>query len=98
MKKVIENLPNNCKTISLISAFGVGESLKKGNIGIAVMNAWYLKDVYRAKNEQELILNNIKNKNIKKFIYRPKALSYGKTTLDSTSRKELAKEILSKVI
>ena len=57
------------------------------------MNSLYLKDVYRAKNVQEQLLNN-SNLNIEKFIYRPKALSYGKTNIDSTSRKDLAKKIL----
>ena len=33
----------------------------------------------------------------KKLLYRPKALSYGDTLLDSISRKDLADEILSKL-
>ena len=96
MSKILENLPESCKTITLISAFGVGKSLKKSNLGIEVMNAWYLKDAYRAKNEQEKILNGYKT-SAKKYIYRPKALSYGITQIDSTSRKELAETILNQI-
>lgn len=95
MNKILAQISDNCKSISLISAFGVGDSLKKGNLGISAMNAWYLKDVYRAKNEQEEILKRLDNKKINKLVYRPKALSYGETLLDSTSRKDLANEILS---
>lgn len=96
MEKFLDNLSEECKTITLISAFGVGDSIKKSNLGISVMNAWYLKDAYRAKNEQEKILNHYK-KNIKKYIKRPKALSYGKTQIESQSRKDLAKEVLDQL-
>ena len=96
MKKVLQDLPSSCNTISLVSAFGVGNSLKDSNAGIQIMNRWYLQDVYKAKNIQEEILN-LQSPNIKKFIYRPKALSYGKTNIDSVTRKELANEILSNI-
>lgn len=97
MNKILENLPEKCKTITLVSAYGVGKSLRKSNLGIEIMNAWYLKDAYRAKNEQEKILNEYKT-SAKKYIYRPKALSYGITQIDSLSRKELAKEILDNIL
>jgi hypothetical protein len=59
------------------------------------MNAWYLKDVYRAKNKQENLLNQFNSLNdVSIKIYRPKALSYGKTLLNSISRKKLAEIIL----
>ena len=45
------------------------------------MDSLYLKDVYRAKNYQESS-NNYKG-DVNKLIYRPKALSYGKTYFDS---------------
>ena len=97
MVKILQDLSPDCKSISLVSAYGVGDSLDKKNLGISIMNYWYLKDVYRAKNKQEEYLNNnfkhIKNK----FIYRPKALSYGETKLESISRKELAKNIINKL-
>lgn len=92
-KKFLDTLPKSCKSISLVSAFGVGNSLYEGNLGIQIMNNLYLKDVYRAKNEQEKLLENL-DLNIKKFIYRPKALSYGYTKLESIPRDKFAKKIL----
>ena len=59
------------------------------------MNNWYLKDAYRAKNEQEKIIQEYSskyNKNI--LILRPKALSYGINLYGIKSRKECAEEIL----
>ena len=94
LKKILVNISPKCKSISLVSAYGVGESLKKSNVGIEIMNSWYLKDAYKAKNEQEIFLKSF-NENIKKNIYRPKALSYGNTFLESTSRFDLASEILN---
>ena len=91
-KKFIDNLSCKCKSISLISAYGVGDSLNLYEPGITIMNAWYLKDVYRAKNSQENLLNQLNDVSIK--IYRPKALSYGKTILNSISRQKLAQIIL----
>lgn len=96
MCKLLMQLPKSCKSITLISAFGVGESIKESNLGITIMNNWYLKDAYRAKNEQEKILNNYKYPIIKK-IFRPKALSYGNTTLESISRQKLAQTILEEI-
>ena len=95
-KKLIDNLPNSCKTISLVSAYGVGDSINKANFGIVSMKNWYLKNVYSSKEEQENIIKNIK-KGIKKNIYRPKVLSYGKTIFDSTPREKLAKQILDEL-
>ena len=57
------------------------------------MNNLYLKDVYRAKNRQENLINNYQN-DIEKFIYRPKAFSYGITFINSTKREDFAKLIL----
>ena len=91
-KKFIDNLSTKCKSISLISAYGAGDSLNMYEPGISIMNAWYLKDVYRAKNNQENILNQLDDVSVK--IYRPKALSYGKTILNSISRQKLAQIIL----
>ena len=91
--KFLCHLPKECKTIHLVSAFGVGDSLNNANLGIKIMDKLYLKDVYRAKNKQEELLNNYDG-NVEKFIYRPKALSYGDTLLDSTKRQDFAKEIL----
>ena len=94
--KFLENLPESCKSISLISAYGVGNSLNGANLGIQAMEKIYLKDVYRVKNVQEdLIKNCIKVE--KKFIYRPKALSYGYTYFDSIPRSRVADKIFSKL-
>ena len=54
-------------------------------------------DVYRSKNVQEELVENMDSR-LKKYIYRPKALSFGKTILDSTPRKELAKSILETIL
>ena len=65
------------------------------------MNKWYLKDVYRSKNNQENILDldifKTKYPELKTTILRPKALSYGKTILASIPREQLAKDILDKI-
>ena len=97
MKKVLQSLSEQCRSISLVSAFGVGDSLPQGNVGIQIMNSLYLQDVYRSKNEQETILENMNNTNVIKFIYRPKALSFGKTRLKSLPRKDLAATILNNI-
>ena len=95
--KFMETLPECCRTVSLISANGVGDSLKNSSIGIKVMNNWYLKDVYKSKNLQEICLNAYTNNKIGKFIYRPKALSYGESNFDTTSRFQLASMLLDKI-
>lgn len=86
----------NLKNIVLISAFGAGDSLKNANIGIKLMNSWYLNNAYHAKNEQEKLVQNYKkkNKNVNIIIIRPEVLSYGKSIYASKSRERLAKEIL----
>ena len=94
LDKYLNLLPENCKNVALVSAYGVGDSIENANFGIQVMDSLYLKDVYRAKDYQEKALNNYQG-NVNKLIYRPKALSYGKTLLDSTSRFELAGKIIS---
>jgi hypothetical protein len=92
--KYLQSMPQKCKSITLISAYGVGYSINNADLGIVSMKNWYLKDVYRAKQEQENMVN-LFHRNIKKQIYRPKVLSYGNTnTFKSTSRQALAKEIL----
>lgn len=98
MSKMLTSLPSSCKNLVLISAYGVGDSLKADEFGINAMNSWYLKDVYRAKNAQEEMLGlNIFQKkypDLKINIMRPRALSYGETFLKSISRKQLAQYVL----
>ena len=86
----------NLKNIVLISAFGAGDSLKNANIGIKLMNSWYLNNAYHTKNEQEKLVQKYKkqNKNVNIIIIRPEVLSYGKSIYASKSRERLAKEIL----
>ena len=50
-KNILSKNLTHVKNIVLLSADGVAESLPKSNFGIKVMNNWYLKDTYRAKNE-----------------------------------------------
>ena len=94
-KNILSKNLTNLKNIILLSADGVADSLPESNLGIKVMNNWYLKDTYRAKNEQEKIIQEYSskyNKNI--LILRPKALSYGINLYGIKSRKQCAEEIL----
>ena len=86
----------NLKNIVLISAFGAGETLKDANIGIKLMNNWYLDSVYASKNAQEKLLHKYKEENddVNLIIIRPEVLSYGKSIYASKSRERLAKEII----
>jgi hypothetical protein len=113
-KKILNNLSSYCENINLVSAHGVGDSLDDANLGIKIMENFYLKDVYYAKNRQEELINNfqwddsksinpyykknIKNKKIIKKIYRPKVLTYGKNVFNGQSRQELASIILDNLI
>lgn len=45
------------------------------------------------KNKQEKLINNC-NKDVEKFIYRPKYFYYGNTLLETTERKKIAQEII----
>lgn len=96
-EKYLNELSKNCKSIHLMSAYGVGDSINGANLGIVSMRNWYLKQVYSAKEKQEKLVNNL-NKNIKKNIYRPKVLSYGDTFFESTPRQNMAKGILENII
>lgn len=95
-KKILSEKKHILKNIILISAFGVGETLDQSNLGIKIMNNWYLKDVYEAKNKQEDFLKNYINQNshIDLTILRPKVLSYGENIYNGKSRQNLAKEII----
>ena len=61
------------------------------------MSNVYLKDVYRAKREQERLLKTYNDTKIRKRFFKPRALSYGNTVLPSTTRQELAYEILDSI-
>jgi hypothetical protein len=97
-ENILNNLDYKVKSITLVSADGVGNSLDDNNFGIKVMNNWYLKDVYRAKNRQEEIVKHYgKKNNVKTFILRPKALSYGINMYAARSRETYAREILDNI-
>ena len=92
---ILKNIKSKLEGMVLVSAHGVGDSLENANLGIKIMDSVYLKDVYRAKNNQENIIKNYgKKNNINTFILRPKALSYGPNMYSVKSRQQLAKEIL----
>ena len=61
------------------------------------MGNFYLKDTYRAKRKQEELLKTYDTLPIRKKLFTPRALSYGKTVLPSTTREDLAKEILDAI-
>lgn len=96
-QNILENISDNSnlKNIILVSANGVGDSLKDSNLGIKVMDSVYLRDAYRAKNVQEIYVNEFgQQNNINTIIIRPKALSYGPNIYQIKSREKLASEIL----
>tara|TARA_B100001758_G_scaffold171495_2_gene148439 strand:+ start:38766 stop:39359 length:594 start_codon:yes stop_codon:yes gene_type:complete len=96
--KCLENLPNMCKDVSIVSAYSVEDnSLEKFSIPFQIMSNFYLKDVYRSKRNQETILKKYSKTIIRKKCYKPRALSYGNTFLPSTTRRDLAKEILDAI-
>lgn len=93
--KYLENLPVSCKDISIVSAYSVEENnLEKFSIPFQIMSNVYLKDVYRAKREQERLIKQYNASLVRKKIFKPRALSYGSTILPSTTRMDLAEEIL----
>ena len=95
-KNILNNVDHTLKNIILISAYGVGDSLKNSNLGIKIMNNLYLRDVYRAKNYQETIINNYgKKNNVNIIILRPKTLSYGINIYQIQSRETLANKIIT---
>ncbi len=101
MAKIMPALPRSCKHVVLVSAHGVGSSLSKDEVGINIMNSWYLRNVYDAKNNQEDLLKlkifKTKYPKLRTSIYRPKALSYGATMVKSTTRQDLANKILESI-
>lgn len=95
-QKFLEHLSPSCKDISIVSAYSVGDSLEKFSIPFQVMDNLYLRDVYRAKRVQEHLIKDF-NGPCRKKIFRPRALSFGNTALPSTSREDLAREILDTI-
>ena len=96
-QKIIYNLPDKCKSISLISALGVNEDISCENARGKIFGLLFLRKIYKIKKLQEDLLNNFSCRKIIKNIYRPYALSYGNTYFDSISRYDLAYDILQDI-
>lgn len=94
MLHLLDDLSPVCKSVGLVSAYGVGE-YEVGNLGIQAMRGWYLEDVYRAKREMESLLEDCDKVKVKK-VWRPKVLSYGPIPFNTihTERRTLAGQIL----
>lgn len=92
VRRMCDTSPNETR-LCFVSAHGTGDSAVNANLGIQVMNKWYLKDVYNAKQSQEDIILQTFNPSL---ILRPKVLSYENIPLNplATRRQDLAREIL----
>jgi nucleoside-diphosphate-sugar epimerase len=90
-------LPRSCKHIVLVSAHGVGESIRQSNVGIKVMRGWYLRETYSSKERQEMFVAGLEG--VTTTILRPRVLSYGHIPFNtiSTRRQDLAQQILHSV-
>ena len=95
VRGICDALPDSCRNVCLVSAYGVGESIEGANIGIQAMRAWYLKSVYAAKEIQENIVRGLPD-TVRTRVIRPRALSYGRMRFNviTQSREDLAREIL----
>ena len=95
VKDICDNIPKKCKKVCLVSAYGVGDSLKNADVGIQAMNSWYLKDTYRSKRAQESIVCSLPD-SIDTLIVRPRVLSFAKIPFNpiSTTRQDLARTII----
>mgnify|MGYP001383645510 CR=1 FL=1 len=93
--KLCSNLPERCKSICLISYYGV-QNYNPVNVGKYGMNNWYLKSTSDSKQLEEVIVTKCANlKKINYMITRPNVLSYGKTLIPSIARETLARDILN---
>ena len=93
--KMCESLPRSCRSVCLVSAYGVADSLRGANAGIQLMSSWYLADTYRQKGRQEGIVNALKGRSVR--VIRPRVLSYGEIPLNPVAvpRQRLAADILN---
>ena len=99
VEHVCATLSPRCRTVCLVSAHGVGDSIDGANTGIQLMRSWYLQSTYKAKEEQETILATMKERegeNLSVLVVRPKVLSYDTIPLNpaATPRWLLARDIL----
>ena len=95
VRRTCASLPSECKKVCLVSAHGVGPGGTDDDVGIRVMRAWYLKDVYAEKRAQEAIVATLDDR-IDTLVLRPRVLSYGRIPLNpiSVPRSALAARIL----
>jgi putative NADH-flavin reductase len=94
VRDLCARLPPTCERVCLVSAFGVGDSLRRADPGIRVMDAWYLRDTYAAKHEQEALVRALA---VPQLVLRPRVLSHAPVPLNpiATTREDLARRILS---
>jgi nucleoside-diphosphate-sugar epimerase len=96
--RLCASLPARCRMVSLVSAWGVGDSAAESNLGIRAMRGWYLRDVYASKELQEEAVANLPPR-LERVVYRPRVLSYGPLPWlpSATPRRELARRVLDDV-
>ena len=95
VRDLCRGLPSTCTKVCLISAYGVGDSLKGSDSGIQLMSSWYLKDTYRSKLAQERYVCALDD-GVHTLIVRPRVLTYERLAYNpiSTSRQDLARNVL----
>lgn len=93
IRAVCDSLTPRCKSMCLVSAYGVGDSIEGANVGIQVMRSWYLKSTYDEKLKQEELVDSLP---IRSLILRPKVLSFDTIPFNPTAvrRRDLAMDIL----
>ena len=86
--KYLNRLSVECKSLNLVSAYGAGDSLENANLGIKIMENFYLRKVYQAKNKQEELIKNYKQNisNIKNPYYLNKVLNQNKNLIKNIYR------------
>jgi hypothetical protein len=97
IRDVCARLPKRCQKVCLVSAFGVGDSLLRSNIGIRAMEGWYLKDVYASKRSAERIVSLLPS-SVTVLILRPRALTHAHIPIIGMSRKVLTHSILEWIV
>lgn len=86
--KYLNRLSVECKSLNLVSAYGAGDSLENANLGIKIMENFYLRKVYQAKNKQEELIKNYKQNisNIKNPYYLNKVLNQNENLIKNIYR------------
>lgn len=97
IREVCARLPMRCQKVCLVSAYGVGDSLLRSNIGIRAMEGWYLKDVYASKRSAERIVSHLPS-SVEVLILRPRALTHAEVPIIGMSRKDLTHDILEWIV